>query len=100
MEVCFLFNVFTYFFARILLMPASAAAEVSSVTVCSCWDVIPVFSDMLTGIRGRQGKKRGRVKGSQNQSQNHTGVGVMWLFFAQMEPGSSSFVSLFVVFDV
>lgn len=39
-------------------MPASAPAEVSSVTLCSCWDVIPAFPDMLTGVRAGEAEKR------------------------------------------
>lgn len=35
-------------------MPVSTSAEVSSVTVRSCRDVIPVFSDTLTGRGGRR----------------------------------------------
>lgn len=46
-------------------MPAGATAEVSAVTVGPCRDVVPVFSDTLTGIRGRQGDEEvceGRAK--------------------------------------
>lgn len=62
-------------------MPAGAPAEVSSVTVCSCWDVIPALPDMLTGVRGgrqRRGKT-GCVKGSWSQD------GLVFCFYSQSE---------------
>lgn len=102
MEVCF------FMCSHVLLgfcsnhfMPTSAPAEVSSVTVCSCWDVIPVFADMLTGIKGRLGKKRvgeGQAKSKSYRSQCHV---VFFILFCPNETRIlSSVVSLFVIFDV
>lgn len=43
--------------------PASAPAKVSSVTVHSCWDVIPVFPDTLTGVREEKRKEKREGEG-------------------------------------
>lgn len=50
-----------------LFMPASAPAEVSSVTVRSCWDVIPAFPDMLTGVRGGEAEKKRKKRVCEGQ---------------------------------
>lgn len=82
---CLLFTYFARVFVSSRSVPASAPAEVSAVTVCSRWDVIPVFSDTLTGIRGGEGDEK--VCEGQPKSKSYRRRCRVGGFFSHMKPG-------------
>lgn len=77
------------FFCSNGVLPASASAEVSSVTVRSCRDVIPVFSDTLTGRGGR------RVGEGQPESKSYRRKCHVW-FLGAFSPGLWALIRVYL----
>lgn len=69
-------------------MPASTPVEVWSVTVFSCFYVIPVLPDMLTGIRDSQQQQRGGWRAKSYASRCHVGFFCTFLHKSNRDLGS------------